>query len=149
MLSLTHGERIAQIHGGEHNGYYIYLNTEDDDDNFNQIEVTDGKIFPVTRTNMVEKIYISGPSGAGKSRIVGMLIGEFKKAFKDIFVYVISDVKHDHNIDKHNVVRVPINLKVLDSCVPTKLNDSLIVFDDTDTVIDKNTSTVIEGIRDW
>jgi hypothetical protein len=149
MLSLQYGERVARIHGGEHSGEYIYLNTEEDENNFNEIKVTDGKLVPLPRLSMVEKIYISGPSGAGKSRIVGMLIGEFKKLLKDMHVYVISDVKHDNSIDKYGVVRVPINLKVLDSCVPTKLNDSLIVFDDTDTVIDKNTASVIEGIRDW
>lgn len=149
MLSLRYGERIARISGGDNDSEYIYLNTEDDADNFSELKIYDGKIVPLPRLSMVEKIYISGPSGAGKSRIVGTLIGEFRKLLKNMHVYIISDVKYDESIDKYDVVRVPINLKVLDSCVPVHLKDSLIVFDDTDTVIDKNTASVIEGIRDW
>jgi hypothetical protein len=80
----------------------------------NGIRITDGKLIPIPKKNIVEKIYVSAPSGAGKSTWCGNWLAEFKKMFKDDDIFVFSTIDYDKVLDKHDPIRISLDEELLE-----------------------------------
>ena len=136
------GRRIAKIKGGKNDGGYLYMSDIKGD---NEIKLKDGILQPLPNKNVVEKIYISAPSGAGKSTYAGKWIGEFAKMFKDDDILLFSSITRDKALDKHDPTRITLDNDLLnDPIEPNEIPNSLVIFDDVDTIRDRNMRKYME-----
>lgn len=116
----------------------------------NEIKIKDGKLIPLPKKDIVEKLYISAPSGAGKSTFCGNWIKEYLDMFKDGELFVFSSIGYDDVIDKYDPIRIPLNYELLENPInPVELYNSICVFDDIDTIQDLNIRKYLIGLRDW
>lgn len=145
FFSLKEGKKVAKIKGGVNDGGFIYLN----DKGVNEIKIPDGKVQVLPNNDIVEKVYISAPSGAGKSTFVGNWMKEYKKIHKEDPIYLFSSVDEDKPLDKHNPIRIELDDELLDEPLePVELEKSLVVFDDTDTIRQKEIRSYLASLRD-
>jgi hypothetical protein len=112
------------------------------------ITIFEGEVQPVPRTDSRECIYIAGPSGSGKSTYTANYAREYKKIFPKNKIIVFSRVDHDDVIDKLKPIRILINDELIkDPISPNELANSLVIFDDTDTIPDKALKTAITNLK--
>jgi hypothetical protein len=148
------GVPIAKIEGGLKNKEILYLSEPSDKDKvkngFNEIKLDkDAKFQPLPRKKIVEKLYVSAPSGSGKSYYSGKWIKEFNKAFRDQEVYLFSPIPSDKALDSNNIVRVDLDEHLIGNPITVEeLEDSLVVFDDCESIKDKRILKYIEWLRD-
>lgn len=137
-------------------GKFIYLiekNYDDDEKGDNQFEIIlpkGGKLIPLPNEDIVERMYVTAPSGAGKSTYVGNWLSEYKKLYKDDEIFVFSSVGKDEPLDQHDPIRIELDDSIISD--PLNINDyveSVIVFDDTDTIQNKEIRNVISKFRDF
>jgi len=112
--------------------------------NFNLIPSKNGKKREVW--------YIAGASGSGKSHIAKGVAERYMKQFPDRDVYLVSKLEEDETLDSIKG-RKCIRLKVDKlAAEPIKdldlLKDSLIIFDDYDTILGKDGKAVHQLIDD-
>ena len=141
------GRKIAKIKGGKNDGNYLYMSDTKGD---NEIKITDGKLQPLPNRDIIEKVYISAPSGAGKSTYAGKWVGEFTKMFKEDDIYLFSSITKDKVLDKYDPTRITLDNDLLnDPIEPSEIPNSLVIFDDTDTIRDRTMRRYMEILRDW
>jgi hypothetical protein len=95
-----------------------------------------------------ELIYIFGPSGSGKSYLTRAYIEEFKRGRPDYDIFLFSRITEDPSLE--GIDYIPIELtadKLRDIDVET-LENSLVIFDDTDTPNDKEVTNLINNLKD-
>jgi hypothetical protein len=131
---------------------FIYDEALKDLDKHNKTEIRllDGKLQPLPQKDIIEKLYISGPSGAGKSTYASKWLTEFKKIYQDDPVFVFSAVKYDAVLDKHNIERIPLNDSLFDNPIDphSDLVESVVIFDDVDTITNAKIRTAVLALRD-
>lgn len=148
------GRKIARIKGGNKNGDYIYLSEASDidklKDGFEEIIMDkDSTLQPLPNKNIVEKVYVSAPSGSGKSFYTGKWIKEYMKMKPDQECYVFSPIDYDKSLDDNDVVRVDLDAHLLNKPITIQeLQDSLVVFDDCESLKDKAMLKYIQWLRD-
>lgn len=118
---------------------------------FKSITVNEGGIKPTFNKDEERKvIYISGMSGCGKSTFVSMMIDNYKRIFPDNRILFFSNKPTDPEIDKHEfVIRIELNEDIYnDPFTLDDLKNSLVVFDDTEYIKDKEINTELDRLRD-
>lgn len=101
------------------------------------INFYDNKLHQIPQDKR-EVIYICGKSGSGKSTACGEYIYCFNKKFPDADVIVISTVQDDPALEGLDILKADLNCFKDDPITIQDLEDnSLIVFDDIDTIKDK------------
>jgi hypothetical protein len=102
----------------------------------NCIKIDTGKIQPLPRADIVEKVYVTGVSGSGKSYFSGNYIKEYKKMNPKNDIYLFSSVDEDSAFDKYNPIRIdPVEYAQDEPFdVKTDLANTLCIFDDVDTL---------------
>lgn len=150
MFSFKEGRKIGKIIGGKKDGKFIYITDKIDEKNKKEIILKDGVIIPLPNKDVVEKIYISAPSGAGKSTFAGDYINQYKKMFKDDEVYILSSITEDKVLDKYDPIRIPLDESFIEMDLqPEEIENSLMVFDDTDTIQNARIRNTVGNFRDW
>lgn len=155
MFSLKEGRKIARIIGGKNDKKYLYLKDgskdyKKDKDDEKDFHVKDGKLQPLPNKKVVEKIYITAPSGAGKSTFAGNWIKEAKKIYKDDEVFVFSSIKEDKELDKNNPIRITLDADLVREPIePEEIENSIVVFDDTDTIHNRFLRASLADFRDF
>jgi len=141
------GRKIARIKGGKLDKKNIYIsNTK----GVKEIKIKDGILVPLPNRDIIEKVYISAPSNAGKSTYAGKWLGEYSKMFPDDDIYLFSSITKDKALDKYNPLRIILDNDLLnDPIEPKELQNSLVIFDDTDTIRNKKMKNYMEVLRDW
>lgn len=118
-----------------------------DDKGYTEIKCKQ-KIQVLPRKDIIEKLYISGVSGSGKSTYSGKYIKEFKKLFKDDEIFIFSSVGKDEAFDKYHPVRIPIDEDLInDPLTIQDFENSLTIFDDTDTIRNKVYRDIVNDIK--
>lgn len=103
-----------------------------------EIIIYEGEIQPLPKYNERECIYVAGPSGSGKSTYISNYASEYKKLFPNNRIIIFSRVMYDECLDKLKPIRILINDQILEDPIkPSELTNSLVIFDDTDTIPDK------------
>lgn len=118
---------------------------------FKSITVNEGGIKPTFNKDEERKvIYISGMSGCGKSTFVSMMIDNYKRIFPDNRILFFSNKPTDPEIDKHEfVIRIELNEDIYnDPFTLDDLKNSLVVFDDTEYIKDKEINIELDRLRD-
>lgn len=110
------------------------------------------QLIPTKDSKKREVWYIAGASGSGKSHIAKGVAERYMKQFPDRDVYLVSKLEEDDTLDSMKG-RKCIRLKVDKlAAEPIKdldlLKDSLIIFDDYDTILGKEGKAVQQLIDD-
>lgn len=119
-----------------------------------KVKLPPGSTFELLPSADPEKrqiYYIAGASGSGKSYIARHLSEQYQKTFSKRTVYLVSKLKEDATLDGMKIPPVRLNI---DKLVETPLKDleplreTLIIFDDYDTLEGKEGKAVQQLIDD-
>ena len=81
---------------------------------------------------------------------MGSYMREFRKMFKDDEIFLFSSIEEDKVLDKHDPVRIPLDDSFIEQPLePQEIENSLAVFDDTDTLQDAKIRNSVSNFRDW
>src|SRR5271170_322119 len=109
----------------------------------------DGIIQPLPNYQDPERTYIAGPSGSGKSTYVSRYLEKLKKVFPDRDIFLFSDVEQDEVLDKIGLMRMKLDEEFMaNTPLPQTLNDSIVIFDDIDSIADKKIMKRVQTLRD-
>jgi hypothetical protein len=114
------------------------------------MEIVEGELEPVPNTDHRECLYIAGPSGSGKSTYVGHYARNFQNIFPESNIFLFSKVRDDEALGGVKGMRV-VDLDeslVVDPIEMSELQDSLCIFDDTDTIGDQGIKKAITDLKD-
>ena len=95
-----------------------------------------------------ELVYIFGPSGSGKSVLTKKYVSEFKLGRPDYDVFLFSRICEDPSLDGVEFTHIELDADVLREIEITTLENSLVIFDDTDTPNDKEVTKLIMNLKD-
>jgi len=144
---------IAKVIDGKKNDILLYLNTVDKgSEKKNIISISKHLLQPLPNKDVVEKIYVSAPSGAGKSTFTANWIKYGKKYIKPKLdeIYIFSIIDKDPPLDKLNPIRVDLDEGLYDNMFdPDEIENSIVVFDDIDTMMNKNMRRVVINFKDY
>jgi hypothetical protein len=108
----------------------------------------DGQLVPHPNPQKTERLYICGPSDSGKSTYTSFFIKEYKKMFPKKRIIIFSDVGKDEVLDDLKPIRVTINKELVTEPIePEELKNSLVLFDDVDSISDKKISRAVLNLR--
>lgn len=119
-----------------------------DEQAFDRLVLKKGKIQPLPRSNICEKLYVAGVSGSGKSTYTGKWLKEFRKMFSDHDLILFSSVIEDDALDKYEPVRVQIDETLItDPLSIHDLENSCVIMDDTNTIRQKPFRQAVEAVQ--
>ena len=95
-----------------------------------------------------ELLYVFGPSGSGKSTLAKKYAKEFKLGRPDYTIFLLSKISDDESLDGIEFTHIPLEEDVLRDLEPKSFQDSLVIFDDTDTPSNKAVTKLVDGIKD-
>ena len=96
-----------------------------------------------------ERSYIAGPSGSGKSTYVSRHLEQLKKVYPKRDIFLFSDVAEDDVLDKLKPMRVKLDEAFLDTEItPESLKDSIVIFDDIDSIENDKIKNKVGKLRD-
>lgn len=112
--------------------------------------------LPVMDENQTNCIYVAAPSGSGKSTYITKWAGEYKELFPNNPIYIFSrkneDAALDNLLEYGDVNRISLDESFLDFKLDNdaldEFSDSLLIFDDIDTLSDKKILLKIKKLRD-
>ena len=151
MLNLNKvGRNLCIINGGKYKNKLVSVSEEEDDTikQFKSMKLTDGKFQQIPNLDTERECgFITGPSGSGKSTYIYNYLVEYKKRKPKNEVYLFSILNEDKSLDAIKPLRVKIddNLKEFDI---ENFRDSMVIFDDTDVISNKNHKAYVNAIRD-
>lgn len=94
-------------------------------------------------------LYVTAPSGAGKSYFVNIFIKNYQKIYKKRQVYLFSYFENDVSITAKNIKRIKLdNTFVSTPLTLEDFQDSLIIYDDTDFVKNREIKNKLSNILD-
>lgn len=123
------------------------------------LSLSDGCMVVLPSRN-TERVFIAGKSGSGKSTLAALYMREYLEMFPDRRIILISRHKDEPAYRTIKHVEIPIELfaganeEVEEPgtlAKPIELTDianSLIVFDDTDNIQDKETTRILKALND-
>lgn len=116
----------------------------------NNFKLIGGELLPIPNPDKRECIFITGPAGSGKSTWASMYIKNFVKMFPEREFFMISKLDEDEVLDKLDPVRIDYDDEdfVEMPVIIEELADSLILFDDTDTINDKIIMKSVNDLKD-
>jgi hypothetical protein len=115
-----------------------------------EYHIHDGTLSHVPNTSLGrECLYIAGPSGSGKSTYLNNYVKEYKKVFPKREVYIFSRVEQDKTLEGNNDIQhIMIDEELLDDPIVNEdLTKSAVIFDDVDTIQEKNIADYIAHLR--
>jgi hypothetical protein len=118
---------------------------------FNELQLGSDEYFqPIANPNSDRfVIYISGPQGSGKSYWIGQFLKHWKKekgnGKKDIYLFSLKDKDSSLDVLKPKRLKLDEKLKELDF---KDFKDSTLIFDDIDSISDKNIKNIVYALLD-
>jgi len=142
---------------GKNVGTVSYVENSDGDNAcWDEIELEDGYKFALAPRPVKEKerttLFIASESGAGKSYFIREYAKRYRKMFPHNQIYIISYLDRDETIDEFkDIIRLNAsNEEFLSECLDfdleVEVKDSLVIFDDIDSIVNKKTKQAIYGL---
>jgi len=94
-----------------------------------------------------ELIYIFGPSGSGKSFLTNRYVKEFKLGRPDYDVFLFTRLEDDPSLE-FKFTKIKLEAEVLENIDVESLENSIVIFDDTETPNDKSVSKLVDNLKD-
>lgn len=94
-----------------------------------------------------EILYIFGPSGSGKSVFCANYAKAYSMMHPDDKIYLFSKLSDDESIDVIDPIRIPMDLESLAGLDISDLENSLCIFDDTDSESTNKLTKALDKIR--
>jgi chromosomal replication initiation ATPase DnaA len=97
-------------------------------------------------------LFVAGESGAGKSRFIREYAKLYNKMFPKNQIYLISYLDKDETLDEFKkIIRInAFQEDFLNECLDFKLEEefpnSLVIFDDIDSIVNKKTKEKVYGL---
>lgn len=158
MFNLNNvGTPIAIIDGGIYHNRIVYQNKKPEleipqSSNYINLGKNNGK-FEIIPDPFIERniFYITGPSGSGKSTLTRKIIQQWqklKRENKNIFVF--SNLKKDESLDSiKNLKRFKLDNELITNPIQIEdLKNSIVIFDDTDCIKDKEIREAVIKVMD-
>lgn len=141
-LSYENGRSIClQKHLKPHKQYLnkiIYLNENaEESDKIYEIHSNNYRFEHLPDIGSRDCLYICGASGSGKTTYISKYLNNYKKIFKNPKIYLFSKLSSDETLDQYKPIRVDLNKFKYDDDTLKRLHDSLLIFDDIDSIGDK------------
>ena len=160
-FSFVRGQPVARVFGGDLDGEIIHLYDPDilgeqklgrgrAPRPFTAQQFPDAKIFPIP-SSKPEQLYISGPNGSGKTFYCARYLKMLRKLHPKRPIFVFSDLRDDELLDRirGGVQRVKMDRSLVDDPIsPENLAGSIVVFDDVDSIQDKEILKEVLSLRD-
>ena len=150
-----HVKPLCKIIGGKFNNKVISIdpNTTEADyiTSFKKLEIgNSSKLQMVPNTSSERDVYyITGPSGSGKSYFVRMYCEQYKKKFKNNEIYLFSNLKQDESLDSVKPKRFKLDEELYNDPIKVEeLENSLVIYDDTDCLSDKKVRNAVNSLMD-
>ena len=71
-------------------------------------------------------------------------------SFPDDEIYLFSTIAHDRVLDKYDPIRIPIDIDLInDPLDPADMANSVVIFDDVDTIQKPKLRQAVSNFRDW
>lgn len=113
---------------------------------FKDMRLTNGSFIPYPSDR---EYYISGPSGSGKSYLASQIISQYIKLNKGNPFYIFSRVRDDRALDRLKPQRLKIDESLYEDPIDIEdFRDSVVLFDDIQTITNKKIATAVANIRD-
>ena len=119
-------------------------------------ELEDGFKFCLAPRPVQEKerttLFIAGESGAGRSHFIRDYAKRYKAMFPKNQIYLISYLDEDETLDAYKeIIRInAFQTEFLDECldldIKVEFGNSLVIFDDIDSIVNKKTKEKIYGL---
>lgn len=132
------------------------LSYTDSDEGSDCVELEKDYRFQLAPRPVKEKermtLFVAGESGAGKSYFIREYAKRYKKMFPKNPIYLISYLEKDTTLDEYKeIIRLnAFQQDFLDECMDFNLeaefSDSLVIFDDIDSIVNKKTKEKIYGL---
>jgi hypothetical protein len=116
-----------------------------------EIIIYDGRIEPLPSFKKSFRAYVAGPTGSGKSYWCRAFLSHLNKVFPEKKIFIISDVDEDESLDGlKNVIRLKIDNELANKqpIKTDKFTDSVVLFDDIDSIPNKKVAEKIYTLRD-
>lgn len=134
--------------------FYSESESEEEEKNINLVKEFYSKQQLIPLPNLEKRFveYIAGPAGSGKSTISAGLAQEFKRTYpeKSILIFCRCDVKNDPAYKKLNPKQFQLTNDIVINPIDIEkeLNPkgSLVIFDDTESVIDKKIHDAVQKL---
>lgn len=121
-------QRVAVIRGGSRDN-------EDISSDSKPFVLSEGCLVPLPDKHKRSCIYIQGPSGVGKSTAAERWAWAYQAVYPERDVYLISQIEDDDDYSTlPGIQRIPHTDYDLGELRMNWFRDSLIIFDDTDTI---------------
>jgi hypothetical protein len=167
MFSLNKGNKIGVIRGRgvgkKRNKKELFLANDnidnfdddwsdsDDEDNacFDNLEINFGLLEQHPNTSKDREVMmVAGPSGSGKSTYSAQYIKKYKRAFPKNEFVLFSRKPEDAILDELNPIRIKLDQSLVDDPVTLEeLKDTLVLFDDIDTIPEKDIKKAVKDIQ--
>jgi hypothetical protein len=152
---MENGRPIAKVKGGKYNGKIIFVEPDENKkvkNKFDELELTDGEFIPLPNYKSNRNVmYVAGASGSGKSFYTKQYIKSLLEKKPDLPVYLFSPFDEDESLDDIEPQRIKIDMDLVEDPIdPKELRDSIVIFDDIDSIELKNkkeSKQVKEAIR--
>lgn len=109
-----------------------------------------GEIVPCPNPSTRTILYVFGKSGSGKSTLASKFAQQWQSLFPKKPIYRFSRVSSDKSTDGlENLQNMPVDSSIVGECINSDdfAKDSLVIFDDCDTLPDKP-KLAVQRIRD-
>jgi hypothetical protein len=108
-----------------------------------------GTIVPYPNPETRDVIYVAGPSGAGKSTFCESYMQMYKTQFPKNKIYIFSRLDKDPAFDNIKVIRIKLDEELINDPInPIELKNSLVLFDDIDTIPNDKIRESVSKLRD-
>lgn len=118
----------------------IYVDSVDNDLEKNEVKAKNLSILPNYNSTQREILYMAAPSGSGKSTLAANYADFYRKLHPKHDIYLFSKVENDPAFKGiKRLYTIKADESLLEDGIDTKeLSNSLVIYDDIDTVNDKN-----------
>jgi hypothetical protein len=129
--------------------YYIKKSlTKQIEGEYREITIKDGSIQVLPNINKRECLYIAGPSGSGKSTYASAYMEMYKLMYPKRKLYIFSRVEKDETLDKLKPIRIKLDEELKNDPInPEELKCSCVLFDDIDTIREKDIAKAVKDLR--
>lgn len=113
-----------------------------------EITITDGELEPLPNPRGRECVYVAGASGSGKSFYTEKYARNYHAEYPNNKIILISKVADDISLKGVPALAIEANRDLVDDPIEAReLANTLVIFDDTDTIKDKQTRDAINQLK--